>query len=153
MWSLKNKNGVHASSSGLTATNKFFKNQHLNSDFILGAIDDGVMVVDKSNIIHVFNLAAGNITGWAPEEAVGRNFYEVLQMVDAQGAAMEPQQNPIIQSLVQGKPIRNSDCLIKSKASRDQPQWPFFGTFRPRKPKSKLGPTLSAQPATRCAHR
>jgi two-component system sensor histidine kinase VicK len=118
MWSLKNKNGVHASSSGLTATNKFFKNQHLNSDFILGAIDDGVMVVDKSNIIHVFNLAAGNITGWAPEEAVGRNFYEVLQMVDAQGAAMEPQQNPIIQSLVQGKPIRNSDCLIKSKSGK-----------------------------------
>jgi two-component system sensor histidine kinase VicK len=115
LWSLSNKSSVQSSTSGLTATSKFFKDQHLNSDFILGAIDDGVMVVDKANIIQVFNRAAGDITGWAPAEAVGRNFYEVLQMIDEQEVALQPQQNPIIQSLVQGKPVRNSDCTVKSK--------------------------------------
>lgn len=119
MWSIRNKNGVHKNSSGLTATSKFFKTQHLNSDFILGAIDDGVVVVDKASIIQVFNRAAGNITGWAPEDAVGHNFAEVLQMVDGQGAALPPQQNPIIQALVEAKPIRNSDCIVKSKNGKD----------------------------------
>ena len=119
MWSLKNKKSGPANVSGLTASNKFFKTQHLNSDFILGAIDDGVVVVDRSNVIHVFNKAAGGITGWAPEEAVGRNFYEVLQLVDAQGNALEPQQNPIIQALVQTKPIKNSDCILKSKNGKE----------------------------------
>jgi len=119
VWSLKNRNSGHASNSGLTATSKFFKNQHLNSDFILGAIDDGVIVVDKSNVIHVFNRAAGTITGFAPEEAVGRNFYEILQMIDGQGTPLEPQQNPIVQALIQSKPVRNSDCAIKSKNGKE----------------------------------
>lgn len=117
MWSLKNQN--NSQGSGLTASNKFFKTQHLNSDFILGAIDDGVVVVDKSNIIHVFNKAAGTITGWVPGEAVGRNFYEVLQMIDNQGNPLEPQQNPIIQALVQAKQIKNSDCIFKSKNGKE----------------------------------
>jgi two-component system, OmpR family, sensor histidine kinase VicK len=114
MWSIKTKSKSN-NPSGLTATSKFLKQQHLSSDFILGAIDDGVFVVDRDSIIQVFNRAAGHITGWADEDAMGRNFSEVLQLVDVQGNALPPQQNPIIQSLVESKPIRNSDCLIKSK--------------------------------------
>lgn len=118
MWSLKNKQGGQTG-SGLTASTKFFKSQHLNSDFILGAIDDGVMVIDKSNIVNVFNKAAGTITGWAPAEAIGRNFYDVLQLVDNQGTPLEPQQNPITQALIQAKPIKNSDSIFKSKNGKE----------------------------------
>lgn len=77
------------------------------------------MVIDKSNIVNVFNKAAGTITGWAPAEAIGRNFYDVLQLVDNQGTPLEPQQNPITQALIQAKPIKNSDSIFKSKNGKE----------------------------------
>lgn len=111
---LKGKGGSNRS-GGLTVSSNFFKSQHLNSDFILGAIDDGVVMVDRNKTIHLFNKAAGDITGWAPTEAIGQDFNKILPMIDAKGTLLPPEQHPLIQALVSGKPVRNSDSIINSR--------------------------------------
>ena len=51
------------SSKGVRVSNKLAKEQGLSSEFILGAIEDGVVMVGPDNLIHLFNPAAGRITG------------------------------------------------------------------------------------------
>lgn len=100
---------------GLAVSAHFFKDRHLNSDFILGAIDDGVVMVDSNKVIQLFNRAAGTITGWDPNEAIGQDFSHTLPMVDAKGTVLPPEQHPIIQALVSSKVVRNSDFILRSK--------------------------------------
>ncbi|HVO86840.1 MAG TPA: ATP-binding protein [Candidatus Binatia bacterium] len=103
---------------GLTVSNKFLKDSRSSSDFILGAIDDGVVMFDREGTIHVFNKGAAAITGWAATEAVGQNFKTVLPLVDSRGTALPPEQHPFTQALVNGKPVRDSNSVINSKNGR-----------------------------------
>jgi PAS domain S-box-containing protein len=100
--------------NGLTVSSRFLKDSRLSSDFILGAIDDGVIMIDRSQTIHLFNRAAGEITGWAANEAVGLDFNKVMPLVDSKGQAITPEQHPFIQALVSGKPVRSSDLILNS---------------------------------------
>ena len=55
----------------VVASDKLAKDQGLSSEFILGTIEDGVVMVGADNIIHLFNSAAGQITGWPAGDAIG----------------------------------------------------------------------------------
>ncbi|HEX5448390.1 MAG TPA: PAS domain-containing protein, partial [Candidatus Saccharimonadales bacterium] len=59
---------------GLAISAKYLNNQKWRSDFILTAIQDGVVMVSKDNIIHVLNPAASDIIGWPPKDAMGLDF-------------------------------------------------------------------------------
>jgi PAS domain S-box-containing protein len=106
---------------GLTVSSKYLKSQQKTSEFILGAIDDGVVMVDSSNIIHVFNRAAANITGWASVEAVGQELSKVMPLQDHKGLDVQPELNPFTQALVSGKVVRNSDYMLNSKSGHQIP--------------------------------
>jgi PAS domain S-box-containing protein len=103
---------------GLTVSSRFLKDERLSSDFILGAIDDGVVMIDRSNLIHLFNRAATDITGWPPNEAVGVDFNQVMPLTDKKGEALRPEEHPFIQALVSGKAVRNSDYILNSRAGK-----------------------------------
>ncbi len=103
---------------GLTVSNKFLKDARSSSDFILGAIDDGVMMFDRQYTVHLFNKAASNITGWAAAEAVGQNFNAIMPLVDSKGMVLPPEQHPFVQALIDGKPVRDNNVLISSKSGR-----------------------------------
>ncbi|MBU0708362.1 PAS domain S-box protein [Patescibacteria group bacterium] len=45
---------------------------------VLSGVADGVVAVDQSYGIVVFNSAAAGITGWLPEEAIGKNLDTIL---------------------------------------------------------------------------
>lgn len=109
--------GVMGSSlrNGLTVSSRFLKDSRLSSDFILGAIDDGVVMVDRAQVIHLFNRAAGDITGWAANEAVGLDFNKVMPLVNAKNEPIRPEEHPFIQALVSGKAVRTSDLILNSK--------------------------------------
>ena len=57
----------------------------MDSGFILEAIQDGVVMINKDGLIEVFNPAASAITGWKAEEAVGLDYHTILQLVDSKG--------------------------------------------------------------------
>ncbi len=91
--------GSALKSSGLTVSSRFLKDDVINSDFILGTIDDGVIMVDRGQLIHLFNKAAGEITGWAPNEAVGIDFNNIMPLTNHKGDLIRPEEHPFIQAL------------------------------------------------------
>ncbi len=94
------------------------KDQNLNSEFILNAIEDGVVMVGADNVIHLFNPAAATITGWPANEATGLEYNSVLQLVDEHGKQLSPQLNPFTESLLSGKPIRDSKSCLQTKSTK-----------------------------------
>lgn len=108
----------NAKPGGLTVSSRFLKDERLSADFILGAIDDGVVMVDRNNMIHLFNRAASEITGWPANEAVGLNFNDIMPLVNSSGQNLRAEEHPFIQALVTGKPVRSNDCILNSKKGK-----------------------------------
>lgn len=99
-------------------SDKLAKNQGLNSEFILGVIEDGVVMVGPDNLIHLFNAAAGQITGWSASDAVGLEFHSVLPLVDEHGTMIPPQLHAFAKALASDKTVRDSKSLLQTRSGK-----------------------------------
>jgi len=102
----------------LAVSDKLAKEQGLSSEFILGAIEDGVVMVGADNIIHLFNPAAGQITGWPANEAVGLEFHSVLPLVDEHGSPIAATLHPFAAVLASGKGVRDSKSFLQTRSGK-----------------------------------
>jgi PAS domain S-box-containing protein len=93
----------------------------VNSDFILNAIQDGVVMVGNDNMIQMFNPAASAITGWKTEEAIGFDFRTVLPLVDEKGQAVPDVGHPFSQALSTGQSVRASQAFLATRAGKPLP--------------------------------
>ena len=105
-------------SGGLAVSKQALNDSRLSSDFILGAIEDGVALVGANGTIQLFNPAAGQITGWSPAEAVGLDFHGVLSLVTAHDEPLPPDQHPFAQALVSGKAVHNNNAALKTRSGK-----------------------------------
>jgi PAS domain S-box-containing protein len=97
------------------------KADRINSDFILQAIQDGVVMVGSDNTIRLFNPSAASITGWAAGEAVGLDYQSVLKLVDSKGQPLPPQNNPFAASLAAGQSVRDNNINLMTKEGKSLP--------------------------------
>ncbi|MBC8277161.1 MAG: PAS domain S-box protein [FCB group bacterium] len=81
---------------------------------ILENMSSGVVVVDPSGVITVFNKVAGEITGYEPDSAVGRPYIDLLY--DSE----KPELN-LINTLKSEKPIYRKEKNITTKAGEIKP--------------------------------
>lgn len=93
----------------------------VNSDFILNAIQDGVVMVGRDNMIQMFNPAASTITGWKLEEAIGFDYRTVLPLVDEKGQAVPEVGHPFSQALSTGQSVRASQAFLATRAGKPLP--------------------------------
>jgi PAS domain S-box-containing protein len=91
---------------------------HLNSDFILGAIEDGVIMVGNDNLIQLINPAASKITEWPAEEAVGLDFHSVLNVVNEKGEPLADNLRPFPRALASGQTIRENNLHLATKTGK-----------------------------------
>ena len=105
---------------GLAVSAGSAKNERLSSDFILGAIADGVIVA-RGNSIEVFNPAAAQITGWKAEDAIGLDYRNVFVMVDERGEKQPLENHPITRVLASGKQVRVNNAWLASRANKRIP--------------------------------
>src|SRR5207302_379235 len=94
------------------------KDSHLSSDFILSAIDDGVVMVGADNVVHLFNPAASKISGWSGTEAVGLNYQSVLPIVDEQGHPTHPEDHPFAKALATSSSVRDNFKWLATKSGK-----------------------------------
>lgn len=94
------------------------KQQELNTEFLLSAIVDGVVVVGQDNTIRLFSPAASSITGWSTQEAIGLDYRSVLVMTDEHGRAYPPDQHPFTEALRTHSTIKDSKGLFSTKSGR-----------------------------------
>ncbi len=106
---------------GLAVSERVMKNERLSSDFILSAIEDGVVMVGDDGQINLFNPAASHITGWPAAEAVGLDFRSVLTLLDAQGKPYPSENHPVGKTLATGIPSRDSKSVLRTKSGKHIP--------------------------------
>lgn len=90
----------------------------LSSDFILTAIEDGVVMVGADGVIHLINPAAANITGWPAGEAIGLDYNSVLQLVDEHNVAYTRDNHPFARALGTGVAVRDAKAFLQTRGSK-----------------------------------
>src|SRR5579872_2038418 len=85
--------------------------QKLSTEYILGTIEDGVVMVGEDNILHLFNKAASKITGWPVTEALGLDYRSVLTFADEHGNPQGPDKDPFAKVLSSHATVRDNKIM------------------------------------------
>lgn len=105
----------------ITKPGQSIKQEDIEADFILDTIEDGVVMVTADGIIHLFNPAAGKITGWPPQEAIGLDFKTVLPLVDDKGQSLPETNHPFAKTIASGTSSRDSNTILAAKNAKPVP--------------------------------
>lgn len=93
------------------------KSEQLKSDIILGAIDDGVVLIDDQQIVQLINTAGAGILGWDRKEAEGLDWRSVFKFVDKKGQPSE-ELSPMDEVFQTGQSVRKNDIYLQSKSGK-----------------------------------
>jgi PAS domain S-box-containing protein len=85
---------------------------------VLNSIADGVFTIDRDLCIQTFNRAAGQITGWPPEEAIGKLCCQVLAAKEGKVEDCMAAGCPVADAL-QGQIIQGSHRTEREVVSRE----------------------------------
>jgi len=94
------------------------RDERAKSDFILNAIEDGVVFVGEDGSIGLFNPGAAKITGWEQADAQGLEWKSVFEFVDAKGAPVPDDVTPFIRAQRSTQPIHDNTANIKGKSGK-----------------------------------
>lgn len=86
--------------------------EQFKSDILLKSIGDGVMVIDLSGNIQLYNPPSEDITGWPEDEAVGIHYQQVMPLEDEKGNRLEGQKNPFHQAIMSKQRVKRKDVVI-----------------------------------------
>ncbi|MDR3297807.1 MAG: PAS domain-containing protein [Candidatus Nomurabacteria bacterium] len=69
--------------------------QRLMSELALRAVHDAVIILDSANNVVLINPAACTLLGTTRDVALTLNYFSIVNLVNKQGSAIDPAQNPI----------------------------------------------------------
>jgi PAS domain S-box-containing protein len=80
-------------------------------ELILEATDQGICVVDEHGCCTLFNRAASAMTGWRPEEVLGRSLHDLIHHTQLGGSPHSPEECPVLGVLHSGKSVHKDDDI------------------------------------------
>jgi len=104
--------------SGLNQYNGVFILDNSRISAVLDNIGDGVIAVNKKGEIEYFNSSAENLTGWKCDEALGRHFQEVFQLINIKNE--EALESPIYEVFRTNSVVglKNNSALVTKNGER-----------------------------------
>ncbi len=98
------------------------RDEKQKSGIILNAIEDGVILIDKTGLIQLFNPGAAKITGWEESEARNLDYKSVIKLANEKGEAYTHQQDPLARIFKESNStIRDNDAFLISKGGKQLP--------------------------------
>ena len=94
------------------------RDEQIKSDFILNAIEDGVILIDDQKIIRLFNPGAATITGWPVKDATGLDYRSVLKLVDEKGDPYGENDDPFIMVFKSQESMRDNSAILVTKSNK-----------------------------------
>jgi len=88
------------------------------SDTVIGAINDGVVSVDKSGVIQLINPAAQRIIGWGQNDAVGLSYKSVVKLNDKSDNPITEAGDPVAQVLNTNQEVHSEDFSVTTEAGK-----------------------------------
>lgn len=98
--------------------NKKLSAEKTQTDIILNAIEDGVVMIDTEKVIHVCNPAATRLAGWSQDEALGIDYSTVLKLTDSNSQPYPEGKDPFSRALTEATTIRDNKTMLISKNNR-----------------------------------
>lgn len=92
--------------------------EQAKSDIILGAIEDGVVLLDDQGVIRVFNAGAATITGWPEAEALGLDYKLVLRLITDKNEPYTDDQDPFKRIQNDHKTVRDNEASLVTKSGK-----------------------------------
>jgi len=83
----------------------------------LQSIGDGVIATDLKEKITLMNGVAEKLTGWKRDEAVGRQFDEVVRLVDSSGSPLESPVKTAFEKTMAVSLPASTDLIVKNGAA------------------------------------
>jgi len=100
------------------ALSRSLKSSQAQSNIMLEAIADGVVLIDDQHIIRLFNPGATTVAGWKREEAIGLDWRSVFKFVNAKEAPLDEDATPFIKAFQQAEPIRDNTTSLLTKSNK-----------------------------------
>jgi len=116
-WWFAFKRGKKKSSANSSKLAKSLRDEQAKSEIILSAIDDGVVFVDATGVIQLFNPGAAHITGWEADDAIGLDWKSVFVFLSKKGEPLTEEETPFGKARKNGQIVRDNSANINSKSS------------------------------------
>lgn len=88
---------------------------------IFSSIEDGLVLIDGGGIISLINSAAGNLTGWKVDDAIGIDVRLVVKLADSHGNIYNEQNYPFSYAISTGQSIRDKNSELVSRNNQKIP--------------------------------
>ncbi len=95
--------------------------ERIKSDIIISAIEDGVVVIGKDQVIQVFNNGAATITGWPINEAENLEYHSVFKLFDNKNQPYNDNQDPFARVFITKAVYRDNNAMLVTKSGRQIP--------------------------------
>lgn len=118
-WFFWNRYTSQQTTPELEHLSRSLNNTRTQSNIILNAIEDGVVLLDQTGVISMFNPGAAKITGWTPEEAVGLDWNLVFKFKDEKTQEPDEQTGEsLMEAFGKGESIRNTTANLVTKSQK-----------------------------------
>jgi len=111
-WLFWKKKYINTSTVEVQKLTGQLKSRQQMSDILVQSITDGIIVVDTAGKISVMNPAAGKMTGWGVEEAVGIDIRLVAKLKQEDGKDIPEKENIFSQALTSQKSVEAVQQMI-----------------------------------------
>jgi PAS domain S-box-containing protein len=92
--------------------------EQLKADAIISSIGEGVMVIDATRRIKLFNKAAQELTGWDESSAENIDCNLVLQLKSKEDKPLDELTDPFAQSWKSGQTVNKDELFMTTRAGR-----------------------------------
>lgn len=105
--------------TSVTDLSSSLSTEQAKSEIILGAIEDGVVLLDNEGVIRAFNPGAVAVTGWPANDALGLDYRLVLRLVNEKGEPYTDAQDPFRRIAIEKKTIRDNTAIMVNRDNKD----------------------------------
>lgn len=92
--------------------------EQLKAQALMASIGEGVMVVDTTRRVQLFNKAAQTLTGWDEASATGIDYNAILQLRTIDDKQLGPINDPFAQAWTQGTSVVRDDLCMMTRSGR-----------------------------------
>lgn len=85
---------------------------------IIDTIEDGVVLIDSQQQILLMNPAAGNLCGWAPDDAASISVDTVIKFVQEKGEPIKQENNPIQTVFDSGSSQKSNNLFLLTRDNK-----------------------------------
>jgi PAS domain S-box-containing protein len=125
MFGLGSKKDKNVPAGGLAGS---LQDEKKRFEIVFNNIADGMILIDREQVVQLINPAAAAILGWYVSEATGLNIKNIMKLVSDKGEAIGEADNPFNRIFGQHETIRDDNAFI---TNRDNKQLSISLTLSP----------------------